>query len=375
MMMQICKINYAILRLYYVIGRSLMSETTDNPEVKTGKMSIKQIILWIILAIIIATGLYGYILYRNYFPSTDDAYVQANVVDIAAEVSGPVSAIYVKNNQTVKKDQPLFDIDPRPFIDAVNEAKANLKLAKQQMQADVDSVEVATAQVNQAKAQLFVNAQNYRRVSDLVKTGNASIADGDNAKGAYDNSKAALVAAKKQLLQAEANLGDVGERNAQIQKARANLADAKLNVSYTKIVASADGYVTNFEVRKGTMVTAQQALFQLVENNQWWVYANFKETQMQRIEPDQTARIAVDMYPHYQFKGYVQSISRGSGSAFSLLPPENATGNWVKVTQRFPIKIVITNTSSKYPLRVGSSSTVTVNTRKTYQPEPAQTHE
>lgn len=327
----------------------------------------KRTIIWIAVAIILCLGVYGYFLYQKYWPYTDDAYVNAHYVDEAAQVSGPIAHLYVHNNEFVRKNQLLFMIDPRPFQAVVAQQQANLKLAIQQMQADVAAIDVAAANVSLAQAQLIVNQKNYDRTSVLVQKGQSSVASGDDALGQLQGSQAQLIAAENQLIQAKKVLGDSGSRNAQIQLARAQLKSARLNLSFTHVYAPADGFLTNLEVRIGTMVTAQQTLFQFVETQKWWVYANYKETQMARIKPGQPVTLTIDMYPGVRFKGYVDSISRGSGTVFSLLPPENATGNWVKVTQRFAVKIIITDSQPKYPLRAGSSSEVTINTLKTYQ--------
>lgn len=348
---------------------------TEMPQVPADEQSSaksvnhkRNALLWIAIAIALCLGIYGYFLYQKYWPYTDDAYVNAHYIYEAAQVSGPVSKVFVHNNQYVRKNQLIFEIDPQPFQAVVEQQEANLKLAIQQMETDVAAVNVADANVSSAQAELVVNQKNYDRTIALVKKGQSSVASGDDALGQLQSSQAALIAAQNQLVEAQKTLGDVGSRNAQIKLARAELKSAKLNLSFTRIYAPADGFITNFDdVRIGTMITAQQTVFQLVESNKWWVYANYKETQMSRMKPGQPATISIDMYPGVRFKGYIDSISRGSGSIFSLLPPENATGNWVKVTQRFPVKVVIVDVDPKYPLRAGSSSEVTVNTFKTYQ--------
>lgn len=342
-----------------------LNEEDHAPEKNNRK---RNALFWIGVAIVLAILVYAYFLDQKYWPYTDDAYVNAHYVDEAAQVSGPIAQVLVHNNQFVTKNQLLFVIDPRPFQAVVDQQVANVHLAVQQMQADIAAVDVAVANVNAAKAQLIVNQKNYDRTSVLVEKGQASISSGDDALGTLQTSQAQLIAAQNQLIEAQKVLGDVGDRNAQIQLARAQLESARLNLSFTRIYAPADGYITNFEARVGTMVTAQQTLFELVESSKWWVYANYKETQMDRIKPNQPVSITVDMYPGVSFKGYVDSISSGSGTVFSLLPPENATGNWVKVTQRFAVKIIITDSDPKHPLRVGSSSEVTVNTLKTVAP-------
>lgn len=337
---------------------------SDEYESDKRKQQLK---IWIIGGIVLCILVYGYFLYQRYFPSTDDAYVQAHVVDVAAQVSGPVSKIYVKNNQFIKKGQPLFDIDSRPFQAAVNEAQAQFDLAKQTMLADVAQVKVAEANVEKAQAQLDDDQKNYDRTMTLVKKGESAVQSGDDAKAQYDAAVADLTAAQQQLIEAKQNLGAPGDRNAQIREAKANLDTAKLNLSYTHITAPSDGYVTNFEIRKGSMITQGETLFEFVESAHWYVYANYKETQLNHIKQNQKAEVILDMYPGHTFHGYVDSISDASGDQFSLLPPENATGNWVKVTQRFPVKIIITDPDPKYPLRVGASSSVEVDTFRKYK--------
>ena len=322
----------------------------------------KHILLGATTAAVLLLG-YGYIAYSNTHPNTDDAYVNANIVNIAAQVSGPVNQVFVQNNQLVKQGQLLFTIDPSPFQIAVNRSMAALELAQQNMNVDNAEVKTAQAKLAQAQAELMVQEQNVPRILTLVSKGEMSKADGADAQGKLDNAKAAYDAAQGQLQQAIQALGASGKQNAQVQQAYANLASDQLNLQHTKIYAPSSGYLVNFSLQPGTMVTAQQALFALVQNNLWWVDSNFKETDLANIRVGQPATIELDTYPGVDFKGKVDSISSGSGAAFSILPPENATGNWVKVTQRFTVKVVFVNPPPQYPLRVGASSTVTINTK------------
>jgi len=314
-----------------------------------------------VLAALIIMGII-YWLHSIYYPGTDDAYVDANVVDVAAQVSGPVSAIYIQNHQYVHKGQLLFTIDPRPFQYAVNKANADVQLATQTMEANEDAVKIARAQVKENQAQFNWAKKNAWREMTLAKSGDESLSAGDQAKEQWLSAKSQLNASQNQLIKAIQTLGTPGENNAQILQAKAELQNAQLNLGYTKVYAPADGYIDNFTLRIGSTITAQQLLFELVESDQWWVDANYKETDLKRIKPGQKAVITVDSYPGVKFHGYVNSVAHGSGSAFSLLPPENATGNWVKVTQRFPVKIIITDPNPHHPLRVGASSQVTIDT-------------
>jgi membrane fusion protein (multidrug efflux system) len=267
-------------------------------------LTLKVLIISTLFLLMIGAG-YWYWRNNTLRPSTDDAYVQGNIVNIAAQVPGPVSAIYVKDHEAVKKGQALFDILPTSY----------------------------QAALEQAEAQLIQAEKNAARITRLVALDYAPKSAGDDATAALEVAKAAA-------------------------------ARAKLNLEFTHVIAPADGTLVNFTLRVGSAVAPNFILFSLVEDNQWWIDANYKETQLTRIHPGQTASIRVDLYSDHVFRGHVEQISRGSGSAFSLLPPENATGNWVKVTQRFPVKIVFDTLDSHYPMRVGASATVTIDTTK-----------
>lgn len=278
------------------------------------KNNIKQLSLigGILLVCIISLG---YWIYNQFYVSTDDAYVNANVVQIAPRVTGQVKHLYVINNQYVKEGQPLFDLDPAIFETIVDQAKAQLS-------------------VSEAKLKLAEVTES--RTTSLVTKRVASAQQGDDAE-------ATLQAA-----------------NANILVAKANLTQAELNLSYTKVVAPTSGWVTNVTLREGDVVTANQPLFALISDSEFWIDANFKETDIVDIHAGQKASVTVDMYPGHTFEGSVESISGGSGTAFSLLPPENATGNWVKVTQRVPVRVRIVNTDAKFPLRIGTSAAVSI---------------
>jgi len=282
-------------------------------------MRKKQIYVSLSVMLFILLILYGYTKYTDIFPSTDDAYVQANTVNIAPQVSGPVKSIYAYDHQFVSRGQLLFEIDPNPFEIAVEKAQANFK---------------------QTQAELSTQQKDTARTLSLVKQGQAPKSEGDDAQGKLDQLTAALKVAKS------------------------TLDGAQLDLEHTHIYAPADGNLTNFVLRVGQVVQSGAYLFALVENKQFWVDANFKETDLNRVKPGQSAKIKIDMHPDVIFQGIVQGISAGSGAIFSVLPPENATGNWVKVTQRFPVRVNIINPDPKYPLRAGSSCEVTIDTRE-----------
>jgi membrane fusion protein, multidrug efflux system len=329
----------------------------------TKKATPMKLILWITAVIVIFAGLLFYWHHEKMYPSTDDAYIQAHVVHVAAQVTGPVAKIYVNNNEVVEKNQPLFDIDPASFQIAVNKAQAALAEAKQNMQASQQAVIAAHADVVAKQSQYDVAVKNAKRILTLVPHGEASKAQGDAVVNDVNVARAGFNSAVSEFHKAQAALGQQGDQNAAVRQAAAELAQAQLDLRHTHIVAPTSGKLVNFDLRVGTMVQQEQDLFDLVNENLWWAEANFKETQLARIRDGQRASITVDMYPGHHFSGTVESMSAGSGSEFSMLPPENATGNWVKVTQRFPIKVVVNKLDSNYPLRAGASATVIIDTK------------
>lgn len=272
----------------------------------------------IIIAFITLSLLFWFVLwlYGKYYVSTDDAYVNANVVEMTPRVTGQVDAIYVSNNQYVKQGDRLFQIDRAPFVTAQEQAQATFE---------------------KSEAELTHARMTADRTLALVKKHFLSQQEGDNVT---------------------ANLKDA-EANHALSKA--TLEQANLNLEWTTVTAPANGYITNFSLRQGDVVPANQPLFALISDQEYWVDANFKETELQHIKPHQVVSVHVDMYPHHTFKGTVESLSNGTGAAFSLLPPQNATGNWVKVAQRIPVRVRITDPTQQFPLRIGTSASVTVH--------------
>lgn len=312
--------------------------------------------------LVLAVGGYLYWRHSTLYPSTDDAYVQAHVVHVAAQVSGPVARIFVRDQQPVSAGQTLFTIDPQPFALAVAQANAQLAMAQQNVHADLATVHAAQAEVTDQLVALKNVRDNARRLSNLHREGFVSAQAYDNAQAAVKAAEAQVNVARAKLRQAQAMLGKTGSRNERIREAQATLARAQLDLQHTTVSATCTGHIADLSLRPGDVVTAQSPLFAVVCDQEYWVNANFKETQLARIRSGQPATIAVDMYGGREFRGRVQDISPASGAAFSLLPPQNATGNWVKVTQRVPVRVLVVNPDPNFPLRVGTSAVVTVDT-------------
>ncbi len=316
---------------------------------------------FIIVGVIVLVGLvigYFYSGYRRAHISTDDAFIDGNIHTIAARINGTVKTVLVSDNQRVKQGDLLVEIDPADYTIRYREAASAVHAEK----AKLDEVETRIAA---AKANLDLQRANLK-LAEIEKTRSENLFQKEVIpKDRYDRAMTNYEIAVSQVKAAEEQL-----RNAESQKltqastirqkeATANLAD--LNYQYTKIYAPADGYITKKTVQIGNQIQAGQPLMAVVGLDDIWVTANFKETQMGTIRPGQSVEIKVDSYPGRMFKGKVDSIMAGTGVSFSLFPPENATGNYVKVVQRIPVKIVFEKgTDKEHVLRIGMSVEPTV---------------
>lgn len=343
--------------------------TSAPPGALPAKTSslLQRILRGVVLLVLIGGGGLGYYLYRQSeaFPTTDDAYIQAHVVQVAPLISGPVSKVLVVNNQHVGKDAPLFEIDPAPFVIAVEAAQAAFDEAAESVGASGAGVKAAAARVRETEAALANARREAVRGRALVQAGSLAAAGLDTREAALKQAEATVEAALAELDRAQQQYGGSGTGNARLRAASASLRKAQLDLSYAEVRAPNSGWVSDVTLREGAFVMPARPVFALVEDVEWWVDAHFKETDITRIKPGQAAEIEVDMYPGVVLKGQVESISAGSGATFSLLPPENATGNWVKVTQRYTVRVKVSDRppNPNEPLRVGASSHVKISTK------------
>ncbi len=342
--------------------------TANGPEKKSGRW---RWVKWgVVFVLFVACGVGGYLYYlhKKHYPSTSDAYIKANTVHVAPDVAGQVVAAPLDDQQRVKKGDLLLRIDPRPYRYQVAEAKAQLKSAKEMVATETAAVKAAEASIRARKATLTNAEATYKRTKDLVAQGNAPQSKLDDDRASLRSARANLDLARAQLTAARKMLGQTGPGNTRIRKAQAALSKARFELAHTEIDADCDGQISGFSVQPGDVLQIGKNVGVLVCTNRFWVYANYKETDITRIRPGQVATISVDMYPGHKFHGIVESLDPASGAAFSLLPPENATGNWVKVTQRVPVRILVLNDNTNFPLRVQTSTSVTLNTGDGAQP-------
>lgn len=348
-------------------------ENQDNDQQPERKRPGKKplIILAVVVVIMLIVGFWFWFTTRN-IETTDDAFTEGDAVTMAPKASGYVVKLLVKDNQRVKKGDLLVEIDPSDnraqreqanaqlglAVAQLHQAQAQLALSKVQYPAQRDQ-----ALADQAKAEAnLLNAQaDYRRQRgvDPRATSQRNI---DSASAQLRSAQAQLQSAKAQVevasqvaLQIRQQETNVEARQQQVEQAKAQLSTADLNLSYTQVRAPYDGFVTKRNVQLGTLVQAGSSLFSLV-SPEIWVTANFKESQLQHMNPGDKVEISVDAWPDMKLEGHVDSIQMGSGSRFSTFPSENATGNYVKIVQRVPVKIVIDKgLDPNHPLPLGLS--------------------
>lgn len=379
------------------------------------------------IVVLVASGV-GYYLWTRGQVSTDDAFVDGHLFTITPRISGYVTQVLVDDNQRVSTGEPLVALDRTDYEVAVAQAKANLAQSKSMLtslqlgvplqlrqtkeqvrgaEAELQSLhkqldqlqqeeDAAAQEVKRLQAQFHLAQLDLQRQEMLRRSGAVSQQTLDNAKTSFEadeaqlkNAQAKLEATKKQRAAQEANVqlrqanialaatgkeqAEIKARETEAQKAKVALAEAELkqaelNLTYTAITSPTDGYVTEKKIEPGQFVTPGQQLFTVVPLNprDLWITANYKETQLEDVRPGQPVDIDVDTFPGHTFRGKVDSIMAGTGAAFSLFPPENATGNYVKVVQRIPVKIVLESKDWKAlpTLRIGMSVVPTILTRE-----------
>jgi membrane fusion protein (multidrug efflux system) len=339
---------------------------------RTLRERLRRPVLVVFLAALGATGA-GYYLATESYVSTDDAFVRAAKESVNARVSGQVVEIAVKDNQRVRKGQLLFRIDPEPYQIAVDQAEARLGSARLQIGALKATYRQQLAELQAAKDSAdFDERENARQ--------KALSASDYTPRAMYDRAETAMKVAHQQIASTEQQIantvvalnGDPNieiDRHPTVREAKAALDRAQLDLSYATVFAPDDGIVTKVEdLQVGDFVNSGNAVFSFM-SNRIWIEANFRETGLTHMRPGQEATITVDVYPGRTFKAHVVSMSPGTGSDFAVLPPENATGNWVKVIQRLPVRLELDETDPDRPLYSGISVTARVDTgyRRTWR--------
>ncbi|MEJ5104174.1 HlyD family secretion protein [Chryseobacterium sp. MYb328] len=320
------------------------------------------LLAWILI-ISGVTGMVSFYLFSRKNVTTNDAQIEQYITPVSSKVSGFIKTIKFNENQFVRKGDTLIVIDNREFVNQVHMAEANLNTTTENIttiQSSVSTKEsdtkIVDAKIASARIDIWRTEQDYKRYKNLLAEDAATEQEFENVKASYEQSKANLLALEQQKNAVKAGANEqqtkVAPAKSQIQQSSANLNNAKLFLSYTVITAPYDGWVGKKTIQEGQLIKEGQALVQMVSKEKW-IIANYKETQIGQIDQNQEVIITADAYPDVEFKGKIVSISPASGSQFSLVKPDNATGNFVKIEQRFPVKIILDHSKDNEKLLSG----------------------
>jgi membrane fusion protein, multidrug efflux system len=333
------------------------AETVETVEPKRRNW-IRTIIMLIVPALLILGGAY-YWLTSGGSVSTDDAQVKQDIVSVSPQVNGQIVQVFVRNGARVKRGDLLFRIDPQPYQVAVEQAEAALSNAELQTQVLRTTAAGTGGDITGGQANLAIKQNALARQTALLRQGFTTRTAYDDALNDVKTAQTSLADARARAANANAAVAAPGQQP-QVAQAQAALDKAKLDLSRTSVRASMNGIVENADnLQIGQMAVTGVGMMSIVHSTFAWVEANFKEKDVGRMHAGQRAAVEVDAYGGQKFDGYVQSIGAGTGSEFSLLPAQNANGNWVKVTQRVPVRIYFKGNPSK-PMIAGLSVNATV---------------
>jgi membrane fusion protein (multidrug efflux system) len=295
------------------------------------------------------------------YEKTDNAQIEGDIYPVISRIAGKVAEVRVRDNQMVARGDTLLTLDRSDELVRLNMMAAELQSAQAAVSVAMSQADAARAAVSAAEATNRKEQSDLQRYSKLLKQEVISPAEFDGVKARAEAAAAQLLATRNRYQAAQAELP---LKQADVLKRQATLHETELKLSYTALTAPANGRVAKKNVHVGQYVAPGQQLIALVGSNDLWVVANFKETQLEHLAPNQAVIIEVDAYPWKEFKGTIESLSSGTGAKFALLPPDNASGNFVKVTQRVPVKILFTEKLDKrYPLAAGMNVTVAVKVK------------
>lgn len=344
------------------------TQTFEHPEriKKPLKESLRP---WLMVGV---PALFAVISYAKYvagepFVTTDNAYAQVAKASINARISGQVVEIAVKDNQPVHKGDVLFRIDPKPLQIAIDRAQAQLSVARLRIDGLKASYRQQQAELQSAKESADFDQKEFARKKALVATEFVSRAVYERAETDLKISRQRIASIEQQIASTvvalNGNPSIEADSHPTVREAKAQLDEAQLYLSYATVYAPTDGIVAKVDdLQVGNYLNNGAPAFALISDHEIWVEANFRETQVTHMRPGQEATISIDTYPDRVFKAHVTSMSPGAGSDFALLPPENATGNWVKVVQRVPVRLELDEPDPALPLFSGTSATVKVDT-------------
>lgn len=343
-----------------------MENNAPPSDKRPGKRTRNFAILLLILILAAGGCLAWYLLYARYYESTDDAYVNGNQVTLTPQITGTVTQVTVDEGDYVEKGQPLVLLDPSDTAIALQQAEANLASTVRQVRGLYSTADNYRAQVAAKKVALQTAKSDYVRREKIVSSGAIAVEDLAHYRDAVTSAQSDLLAAEQALKTNQAMVDDtVVDNHPEVKTAVATLRQRYLDNSRSTIVAPVSGYVAKRAVQLGMRVTSGTTLLAIVPLNEVWVDANFKESQMQDMRIGQKVELNADLYgDNVKYHGTIECLGIGTGSAFSLLPAQNASGNWIKIVQRLPVRITLDpHDMQKHPLRVGLSMNAEVDIR------------
>ena len=333
-----------------------------------GSRTLKRTVFLIVIPLLaICVGLYLYAAGGRYV-STDNAYVKANVIIISPEVSGRVTSVLVVDNQAVEANDVLLQLDSSPLEITLNRARAQMAVIRTELESLRADYGETVVQEQLAKDKVRYLDRRYKRQRKLLKQGLSSEEKHDEAKHDLQVARREVQIIEQRVQRVLAQLAGNErlpvDQHPRYLTAQTTYDQVAVDLKATTIRAPASGIVSNMKLQVGEYAQAGKPVFSLIQNQPIWVEANLKETQLTHIQPGQQATIVVDAYPDKIWESVVSSIAPATGAEFSILPPQNASGNWVKVVQRIPIKLVITDQAGGPQLRAGMTVSVRIDTRR-----------
>jgi multidrug efflux system membrane fusion protein len=298
------------------------------------------------------------------YPRTDDAYVRANMIAVAPHVSGPIVKLPIVDNQYVKQGDLLFVVDPRPYQAALDQLSAKLDLTNLEIKAYTDAISAAEAEQKRRGADLAYDKQYLARIEPLLPRHFVTANDVFDARSRVHAAEAAVENARSEVRRAENQLGQLGDINTRRKAAEAAVYNARLNVNYCYVHAPFDGLVTNLNISVGQYANEGRDVLSLVDDRKWYVVANFRENFLDHIRPGMTVDVYLLSYPEHRFRGRVQGVGwalyQQNGATVQGLPAVEPTLNWVRLSQRFPVRIILENRDPQHPFRTGQTAVVTI---------------
>ncbi len=341
------------------------AEEKPIPRPSRRRLRLGLLVVVPLIAVAIAVT---YWLHSARYVSTENAYVKTNIAKLAAEVSGRAVAVNVRAHMKVKQGDILVAIDPRPFEIAVEHARAELDAARREIETLSATLKEARAELAEAQDRARYFRKRFERQIELARQGITAATRRDELENDANAADDRVTMVRQKIRRVIASLGGDGAREIDqhplVRAKMAALEQAKLDLEHTKVKAPADGTVVSVPLLPGEQITAAEPLFAIVTDTPPWVDANFKETELTHVRVGQKATVVLDIYPDYTWNAEVQSISPATGAEFAILPPQNASGNWVKVVQRLPVRLKLINSPDAPTFRAGTTATVKIDTER-----------